>query len=385
MRIKLNNTAPFLLGVLFIFLFGCTQAQTPSATLAPPSPTVSSDDNLLSGVQVEVVASNLELPWALDFAPDGRLFFTERGGSIRVIVGGQLLSEPFAHLPVATVREAGLLGLAVDPNFTQNHYIYVYHTYQDAQGALWNRVVRLTDVNGQGEEPMVLLEGIPGAPVHDGGRLKFGPDGKLYITTGDATTRELAQYTTSLAGKILRLNADGSIPIDNPFPNSPVYSLGHRNPQGLAWHPTTAQLFNTEHGPSGQDEVNLVEPGVNYGWPWVTGKGGLSFRDPVLESGSGTWAPSGAAFYDGESLPQSWRHKLFFGGLRGQQLHWVELAPPDYRQVLADGVLFRGEYGRIREVVQGPDGYLYFATNNRDGRGSPIPDDDRILRIVPSP
>ena len=372
-----------LIGALF--LYGCTQDQTPSPTLAPASPTLPSNDNLLSGVQVEVVASNLELPWALDFAPDGRLFFTERGGAIRVIEGGQLLSEPFARLPVAAIGEAGLLGLAVDPNFTQNHYIYVYHTYQDTQGALWNRVLRLTDVNGRGEEPMTLLEGIPGAPVHDGGRLKFGPDGKLYISTGDATARQLAQDTTSLAGKILRLNSDGSIPIDNPFPNSPVYSYGHRNPQGLASHPTTAQLFNIEHGPRGHDEVNLVEPGVNYGWPTVAGKGGQPpLRDPVLESGSGTWAPSGATFYGGESLPQSWRNKLFFGGLRGQQLHWVELAPPDYRQVLADGVLFRGEYGRIRNVVQGPDGYLYFATSNRDGRGSPIPDDDRILRIVPA-
>ncbi len=331
-----------------------------------------------------MVARNLEVPWALAFAPDGRIFITERGGAIRVIADGELLTEPFAQLAVAATGEAGLLGLTLDSNFTQNRYLYVYHTYRASGGALWNRVVRLKDVNGHGEEPQVLLDSIPGARNHNGGRIKFGPDGKLYITAGDAAKPQLAQDIASLAGKILRINSDGSIPTDNPFPGSPVYSYGHRNPQGLAWHPTTGQFFITEHGPSGHDEVNLVEAGANYGWPEVAGVGGEPpITEPVVESGRNTWAPAGATFYGGEALTPLWNNKLFFGGLRGQQIHWAELAPPDYQQVQTEGVLFDRRYGRIREVIQVPDGYIYFTTSNRDGRGNPTPDDDRILRIVP--
>jgi glucose/arabinose dehydrogenase len=188
----------------------------------------------------------------------------------------------------------------------------------------------------------------------------------------------------SLAGKVLRLNDDGSVPSDNPLPDSPVYSYGHRNPQGLAWHPITGQLFATEHGSSARDEVNLIQPGKNYGWPTVQGVANdPRFVDPVLESGSTTWAPSGATFYGGDKLPQEWRGKLFFAGLRGTQIHWVSLEGPDFTRVADHGALFEGVFGRIRTVVQGPDGYLYFATSNRDGRGSPGPQDDRILRIVP--
>ena len=387
-RRNVTMLTSLIAGVLFIF--GCTSAATPApsstatSTPTPISPQPSKE-NILSGVRVEVVARNLEVPWALAFAPDGRLFVTERNGAIRVISDGQLLTKPFARLPVAATGESGLLGLAFDPDFDQNHYLYVYYTYRDNQGGLKNQVVRLKDVNGQGEEPKVLLDGIPGARIHDGGRIKFGPDGKLYITVGDAGTPQLAQDTSSLSGKILRINADGSLPTDNPFPGSPVYSYGHRNPQGLAWHPTTGQLFITEHGPSGHDEINLVEAGANYGWPEVAGKRGEPlFQDPVLESERSTWAPGGATFYSGESLPLSWNDKLLLGGLRGQQIHWMELSPPDYQQVQAEGVLFDRQFGRIRDVAQSPDGYIYFTTNNRDGRGNPTPDDDRILRIVPA-
>ncbi|MDP2954650.1 MAG: PQQ-dependent sugar dehydrogenase [Chloroflexota bacterium] len=337
-------------------------------------------------VKVEVVAENPRVPWALAFAPDGRLFFTERPGAIRVMEGGKLLPEPFARLPVAAEAEAGLLGLALSPDFQNNGYVYAYYTYRGVDGRLWNRVVRLKDRGNRGEEPAVLLDGIPGAGIHDGGRLRFGPDGKLYITTGDAASSQLSQDRASLAGKVLRLNPDGSIPPDNPFSGSPVFSLGHRNPQGLAWHPVTGGLFITEHGPQAHDEVNLVQGGKNYGWPLVTGRGGDSnFVAPLWESGSSTWAPSGATFNSGGKLPPEWRGRLFFGALRGGHIHWLELTPPDYREVVKDGVLFQDQYGRIRDVVQGPDGYLYFATSNRDGRGAPAPTDDRILRLVPSP
>ncbi len=338
-----------------------------------------------TSVQVEVVARNLEIPWAADFAPDGRILFTERPGRVRIIRGGQLDPQPWATLGVAHVGEGGLLGLVVAPDFARTGFVYVYHTYEQ-EGKLWNRVVRMVDRNGSGQVDRVLLDRIPGAGVHDGGRLKFGPDGKLYVTTGDARQPPLAQERTSLAGKILRINPDGTIPPDNPFPNSPVYSFGHRNPQGLAWHPDTKIMFESEHGPSGEfglcchDEVNIIEPGKNYGWPFVAGAGGdPRYVDPIVESGATvTWAPSGTL------IPTSgpWRGSVLIAALRGVHLRRLILRPPEFRQVLKQEAYFSGELGRLRDVVQAPDGSLYVLTSNRDGRGQPSPEDDRILRIV---
>ncbi|WP_376792211.1 PQQ-dependent sugar dehydrogenase [Thermoflexus sp.] len=358
---------------------------TPSATAALSSPTPRASFQ----PRVEIVATGLEVPWALAFAPDGRIFVTERPGRIRVIENGALRPELVAVLPVAATGEGGLMGLALDPNFAQNGYLYVMYTYR-AGGALRNRISRLTLRGNTAGEEIVLIDNIPGAGIHDGGRLAFGPDGKLYATTGDAAQRDLAQRLDSLAGKILRLNPDGSIPTDNPFPGSYVYSYGHRNPQGLAWHPVTGQLYSTEHGPTGEmglccrDELNLIRPGANYGWPLVTGApGDPRFADPILHSGEDTWAPAGMAFVTGERLAP-WKGHLFFGTLRGQHLHHVVLGS-DGSTVVFHEELFRGEFGRIREVVMGPDGALYFTTSNRDGRGQPRSGDDRILRIVPGP
>lgn len=332
--------------------------------------------------QVDVLVRNLEIPWALDFAPDGRIFLTERPGRIRIIRDGHLDPRPWATIPVAHVGEGGLLGLAISPDFNRSRYVYVYYTYQK-DGALWNRVVRLVERNGQGTVDRIILDGIPGAFVHDGGRIKFGPDGKLYITTGDARNPPLAQDRTSLAGKILRVNPDGSVPVDNPFPRSPVYSYGHRNPQGLAWHPGTGTLYATEHGPSGErglcchDEVNLIRKGMNYGWPEVVGYSqDQRFVSPILESQEDTWAPSGAAF----ATQGTWRGTLFFAALRGRALHYVTLQPSG-EQVARHEIFLRDKFGRLRDVVEGPDGALYILTSNRDGRGAPGPDDDRLLRI----
>jgi glucose/arabinose dehydrogenase len=331
---------------------------------------------------VEVVATNLVAPWSLAFAPDGRLFVAERPGRIRVIAGGQLQPAPVAELDVASTGEAGLMGLALSPSFQQDGLMFVMYTYRGSQGALLNRISRLTVQGNQAGGEQVLVEGIPGAGIHDGGRLKFGPDGKLYATTGDAADSSLAQGTTTLAGKILRLNADGSVPADNPFPGSPIYSLGHRNPQGLAWQPGTGRLYATEHGPSGNDEVNVIEPGQNYGWPVVQGRQvDARFAGPITLY-SPSVAPAGAVFYDGEPLAP-WRGSLFFTTLAGRHLHRLVVGGADGRQVLEEERLFDGTYGRLREVVQGPDGNLYFTTSNRDGRGNPAASDDRVLRIVP--
>jgi aldose sugar dehydrogenase len=231
----------------------------------------------------------------------------------------------------------------------------------------------------------VLVDGILGNVNHDGGRVKFGPDGKLYWTTGDAQNGALAQDVDSLNGKILRYNPDGSIPGDNPFPNSPVYSFGHRNPQGLAWQPGSGRLYATEHGPSGspsccRDEVNLIEPGNNYGWPLITGdetRPGLV--PPIIQSGNTvTWAPTGATFV----TQGPWAGSMLFGGLRGTALYRLVLDPQDPRKVTSLERLLAGQFGRLRDVVEGPDGTIYFTTSNRDGRGNPSADDDRIIRLT---
>jgi glucose/arabinose dehydrogenase len=214
---------------------------------------------------------------------------------------------------------------------------------------------------------------VGGSSIHDGGRVKFGPDGKLYWTTGDAGSPQLAQSLSSLNGKILRLNADGSIPADNPFPDSYVYSYGHRNPQGLAWEPGSGRLYATEHGPSARDEVNYIEPGKNYGWPVITGdQAQNNMVTPLINSGSNTWAPSGAAFVT--SGP--WAGSLLFAGLRGESLFRLTI------NGLALERYYANEFGRLRDVVMGSDGAIYILTNNRDGRGSPRSGDDRILRLT---
>lgn len=326
----------------------------------------------MSEPRVETVAGGLEVPWALAFAPDGRLFVTERPGRIRLVKNGRLETEPIAALPVAAVGEGGLMGLALDPAFAETGQLYTCYTAEKG-GRLVNRLVRLTLRGGRAGGERVLIDDIPGARIHDGCRVKFGPDGRLYVTTGDAAEPGLAQRRDSLAGKILRLNRDGTVPDDNPFPGSPVFSLGHRNPQGLAWDPS-GRLFEAEHGPSGRDEINHILAGRNYGWPEVRGRGSdPRYVEPLLESGQETWAPSGIAFLDGD---------LFVAGLRGQRLLRITLAP-DLSRVVRVATLLSGTYGRLRDVVVGLDGALYVTTSNRDGRGWPSSDDDRILRVRP--
>ena len=336
------------------------------------------------GVKVETVAENLEIPWSIAWAPDGTIFFTERGGDLRVIQDGIVSEKPILSLDVGSM-EGGLLGIALDPNYTENHYIYLYYTYNDFISTE-NKVVRYVESDLSLSEDKVLIDKIPGGPFHDGGRIKFGPDGKLYITTGDSGNADLSQDKNSMAGKILRINSDGSIPEDNPFFDSPIFSYGHRNPQGLDWD-ESGNLVATEHGPSGwhgvaHDEINVIVPGANYGWPDIIGSETMDgLVTPIMNTGDDTWAPSGAEFYDGDKIPQ-WAGKYFVATLRGNHLHMIDF-DLEKNRVISNQKLFDGDFGRLRDVATGPDGYLYVLTSNQDGRGVPKINDDRILRIVP--
>lgn len=337
-------------------------------------------------VTAETVAEDLEVPWALDFAPDGRIFITERPGQIQVVQAGVLQEQPFAVLEqVVSTSESGLMGIALDPDFAKNGHLFICYTYQNTRGEMRNRVARLTDSNGQGTDHQIIVDDIPGSRNHDGCRIGFGPDGKLYVTTGDAQDADQAQDLNSLAGKVLRMEADGSVPADNPFPGSYVYTYGHRNPQGMDWHPDTGELFITEHGPDRNDEVNILAPANNYGWPEVTGRARSDQYVPSIMSFTPTIAIAGAAFYAGDKLHPAWEGNLIFAALKASQLHRVTLAPPDYRTVESSQILFNEEFGRLRAVAVSPDGYLYFTTSNRDGRGSRQSGDDQLLRLLPVP
>ncbi len=336
-------------------------------------------------LRVETVAENLEVPWAIAFSPDGRIFFTERDGKVRIIEDGTLLQEPALTLSVGRV-EGGLLGLALDPEFEKNHYIYLYYTYSELLST-YNKVSRFTENDNKLSDEFVLIDKIPGAAIHDGGRIRFGPDNKLYITTGDASNAALAQDLSSLAGKVLRINPDGTIPDDNPFLGSAVYSYGHRNPQGLDWEPSTGKLVVAEHGPSGErgfahDEINIVDAGKNYGWPNIIGdQTDPKYVSPIFNTGDIAWAPSGASFYNSDKIPEL-KGKYLVANLRGVHLHVFEI-DTEQSKVISDEPLFSGQFGRLRDVSVGIDGYLYLLTSNRDGRGSPAPNDDRILKIMP--
>jgi glucose/arabinose dehydrogenase len=369
-------------GVLAVVLATQTM-QTACPKDSPTAPQTGGGDIITTadGVRfrVEATVTNLQIPWSLNFAPDGRLFVTERPGRVRIVSANGSNELALTLNDVYAQGEAGLLGLALDPEFAQNRFVYIYYSAV-VPGTAVNRIVRYREVNSRLGEPAVLLDNIPAGNIHDGGRLRFGPDGLLYASAGDASNANLAQDVTSLAGKFLRLNRDGSVPRDNRF-SSPVYTFGHRNPQGFDWHPVTGELWAAEHGQVGNDEVNAIRAGLNYGWPRIEGADTLPGMETPVTFFSPAIAPSGASFYRGQRFPQ-FANNLFVATLRGTHLLRLVIDPFS-RRVTAQERLLEGAYGRLRDVVTGPDGYLYFCTNNRDGRGTLAGDDDRVLRLIP--
>lgn len=323
---------------------------------------------------VTIIARDLEIPWDIAFLPQGGMLVTERTGHVIEIDKDAVQHE----IPVEGVKrggEGGLLGIVLHPDFAQNHLLYLYMSTPGTGSQTQNQVVRYRYENNALNKDKIIIDKIPGAIYHDGGRMEFGPDQLLYITTGDATTSHIAQDINSLGGKILRVNDDGSIPKDNPF-GTAVYSYGHRNPQGITWD-EQGRLWSTEHGRSGAlsgyDEVNLIHAGANYGWPVAQGEKEVAgMISPVLQSGaSTTWAPASLVYLNG---------RLFFGGLLGESLYEAILDNDKISQLKTH---FKGEFGRIRTVRLGEDNMLYLTTSNRDGRGDASAGDDKIIRVNP--
>ncbi len=330
-----------------------------------------------SEYKIEEVLNNLYVPWSIVFTSNERFLFSQRNGEIYSFENGnkKLL---YRFEEVLEQGEEGLMGIEKHFNYNLNKYIYACVSYK---GDNKNKIVRLIDNNESLKVDKIIIDNIPSATNHAGCRIKFGPDNKLYITTGDATNKNLAQDLNSLAGKILRLNDDGTIPNDNPYNKSPIWSYGHRNPQGITWD-KNGKMYSTEHGPSGNDgprggdEINIIEKGKNYGWPTISyNKEQKEMVKPILLFEKSV-APASALIYKIEKL-QKFKDKLLFGGLVGSDIYIVDLNNFNYEKMNLG-------LGRIRDIVEAPNGDIYFSTSNKDGRGNPKQNDDKIYKILNS-
>ena len=334
-----------------------------------PRPTVPESE----GRPVEVLATGLDEPRGIATVEDGRIFVAEKDGRILVIQNSTLLERPLATLRTADVFAGGLLGITTHPDFVENHLLYVYFTYEE-DGSFWNKIMRITESESRLVSAKTILDDIPGSAFSNGGALEFGPDGKLYAGTGSVSdSLHLSQDMESLAGKILRVNDDGTIPDDNPFPDSPVYSMGWRDPQGITWN-SEGVMMAVDLGPTKNDEINLVEPASNFGWPDQECRNNPSFADsamcydPAIE-------PGGIVYYTGDRLPLE--DKIVLTSLRSVSLFQLDIEEglPSQKSLLSG-------LGRLRDVHQDNDGNLYVTTSNTDGKGFPGPDDDILVKIV---
>lgn len=338
-------------------------------------------------VEVETVIGDLDTVWDMIWAPDGSMWFSERGGRISRLDLIERTRTVVGEVPNVLERgEAGLMGIALHPDFPDVPIVYAAHSYDTGDG-IGNRLVRMRLQNGSLTYPETVLDGLAGRRNHDGSRIAFGADGFLYMTMGDAGSRPSSQDPSSLNGKILRLTEDGAPAPGNPFGDH-IWSLGHRNPQGLVFHPN-GLLYSAEHGARDEDELNLIEPGRNYGWPMLEGLCNTRQEEvhcaannlvEPLHSWSRTVGIAAVDVYAGDAV-EGWNGDILAVSLRGESLYRISLSDDGRRAVSAETIL-AGEYGRLRDVLAGPAGEIYLATSNRDGRGDPAPDDDRILRLT---
>lgn len=387
-----------IIGVLIILSIAfqqCTNNETPATS-------ASYKFSKINSLNYTILSNQLEIPWQIAFAPDGRFFITERKGLVRIFENGTLKSEPWLDLRdslktsySSTVNNSGLLGITIDPNFDQNGYVYLGYSYEAVgEDYDFNKLVRYKEnsITGLAEFDKILLDKIKGRSMHNSGQIKFGPDKKIYWTIGDRGDKDIAQDLNDESGSILRLNPDGSIPPDNPFPHSYIYAYGLRNSQGFSWHPKNHRMLATEHGPTGEsqntccyDEINIIQPGKNYGWPLIKGNQTKTDMElPLIHSDTGipteshTWAPSGATFV--RSGP--WEDTYLFAGLRSQSLWQIIFDKESNIKEFNRFVL--KDLGRIRSVEQHPNGAIYIITSNLDGLSEESPTNDFLVKIEPS-
>ncbi|MCK0147208.1 PQQ-dependent sugar dehydrogenase [Arenibacter sp. F26102] len=352
-----------------------------------------------SQLAVSVVASNLDYPWDLCWGNNegNILWFTEIKGTVNQLNTDTGEIKTLLSLEDVLVKKSyGLLGFAVHPDIESNPYVFLHYAYL-RNDEIRTKLVRYRYSNGGLESPKILLEDIPGATYHNGSRIVISPNNKILISLGDAGRKSLAQSTSAITGKVLRLNLDGSIPDDNPIKDSPVWSWGHRNPQGLVMG--NGKLYSSEHGEANDDELNIIEPGGNYGWPDVTGYCNEPYeiaycKDSTIVEPIKQWtptiAPSGIAYYGSNAIPE-WTNSILVGSLKGASLRVLKLSL-DGTTVEDEFVAFNRQFGRIRDVIAAPNGDIYLCTSNKDWHPKanpefyspdtlPFNNDDKIIRI----
>ena len=353
-----------IIGAIAFSVFVLTSPNDPIPLPEPPS--------ISKSASVIIIAENLDKPRGIAIFDD-RVFVTEKDGLIRVIQNDILLDSPLATFRSVNVFDGGLLGITLHPEFSTNHFLYVFLTYEE-DGNLWNKILKIEESENKLKNVEIIFDKIPASSFTNGGFIKFGPDEKLYVGTGTVSdSSHLPQDLNSLAGKILRLNDDGTIPDDNPFSNSPVYSLGHRHPQGMTWD-DDGNLYVAEFGPEKNDEINLILPGKNYGWPEEQCSGDETFENAIL-CYDPSIEPGGILFYTGDRF--DFEHPFILASMRTANLYQL-----DFDEGLSSQKSILSGNGRIRDVVEGSDGSIYLITSNTDGKGFPDALDDKLLRIL---